>query len=513
MEQSSIYTYKKVKELTNELVKINIFGIIKYFRPPTKTKIGQYSALYTIIDPSVGDNLEQGIRCNLFHAEEEKLPQVQNVGDVIRLHRVNVKTFNDRLQVQATKGMSWIVYDSKNFNEKKFKSSHPNPTITEKDSKHAQTLHSWMKSIEDHLVEKPKIIANTVLNNIKIDSYFNCLVRVVDIYHFTDHPNYCLLKVSDGSEVKYNSLRQAGIIENESEDAQALTACSFDIAIFDDHVTDVKSLHIGDFVIIVNVHAKSVWPHIVAKCKQDLSLTQIAGITDWVELVLHTGKHLGRGIKKIEKTFECQSIENKINYNITKYKKVLTDNEVNKDESLTVIEFPWRSIDTIDWLKHQSIPAKARLKVKVFTIMPPNIQECIFCKCKNCGYKTKLYNAKSSLICIDNNNWMLNCQQCKKPTVELVYLFVLLVEDDTGILQVIIAEEDALLFFNNISPKTLLVDTQQKQNMQEKLHQLVTGHFDINERDISSLPFVDMCVYSFSTSDGISYRMFGTSLK
>ena len=104
------YEYKKVADIKEGDTKINIIGVVKYFRSPKITSVNQYNLLCTVIDPSVEDNIENGIRCNLFAFEKSNLPQVENVGDIIRLHRVNVKSFNGRLQVQRTKATSWLVY-------------------------------------------------------------------------------------------------------------------------------------------------------------------------------------------------------------------------------------------------------------------------------------------------------------------------------------------------------------------------------------------------------------------
>ena len=104
------YEYKKVADIKEGDTKINIIGVVKYFRSPRVTSINQYNLLCTVIDPSVEDNIEKGIRCILFAFEKINLPQVENIGDIIRLHRVNVKSFNGRLQVQQTKATSWLVY-------------------------------------------------------------------------------------------------------------------------------------------------------------------------------------------------------------------------------------------------------------------------------------------------------------------------------------------------------------------------------------------------------------------
>ena len=109
---TSSYKYNNISDLKVGDTDVNIFGVVKYFSRPSRTKNGQYSALYTVVDPSVKDDIENGIRCNLFECQEKLLPAVDNVGDIIRLHRMKVTKFNGRLQIQRTKGSSWLVRHS-----------------------------------------------------------------------------------------------------------------------------------------------------------------------------------------------------------------------------------------------------------------------------------------------------------------------------------------------------------------------------------------------------------------
>lgn len=108
MGSSSDYKYTKIADLKEGDRDVNIYGIVKYFKEPTETSLGQYNAMYTLVDESVKDDLEKGIRCHLFANSEHELPQVSKLGDVVRIHRAFIKFFNGRLQLQANKkAYSW----------------------------------------------------------------------------------------------------------------------------------------------------------------------------------------------------------------------------------------------------------------------------------------------------------------------------------------------------------------------------------------------------------------------
>ena len=110
MANKRAYEYTSIADLSVDKKSVNIFGIVKYFQPPKHVKkTGQYNALYTVIDPSLGELIENGARCNLFAAQKEMLPDAQ-IGDIIRFHRLKIDEFNGRLQLKATKGYSWYVF-------------------------------------------------------------------------------------------------------------------------------------------------------------------------------------------------------------------------------------------------------------------------------------------------------------------------------------------------------------------------------------------------------------------
>ena len=106
---NSDYKYTKIVDLKEGDRDVNIYGVVKFYKEPTQTKTGQYNAMYTLVDETVQEDLDKsGIRCNLFANSEDDLPKVTKVGDIIRFHRVFIKFFNGRLQLQANKkAYSW----------------------------------------------------------------------------------------------------------------------------------------------------------------------------------------------------------------------------------------------------------------------------------------------------------------------------------------------------------------------------------------------------------------------
>lgn len=117
----------------------------------------------------------------------------------------------------------------------------------------------------------------TPLSDIKLDSYFNCIVQVIAAYFFEEDKNHVVLTISDGTSIHYSSLRQNGVLSstNQTELMLATKKHCFDVSLFDDHVSDVASVQVGDFLQISNIHAKKVSSDVAQMCVDKLGLIEV----------------------------------------------------------------------------------------------------------------------------------------------------------------------------------------------------------------------------------------------
>lgn len=143
-------------------------------------------------------------------------------------------------------------------------SSHINFSITEIDQYHLDEL----KKISDYVVSKFCEYPVALLKDICIDNYYNFVVQVLAKFTFQDNPNHCILRVSDGTMVPYNSFHPKS--EERKTDLMEATenhACS--ISLFDNHAYDALNVKAGDFVRLNNVHLKSVPKDLVEKSQNN----------------------------------------------------------------------------------------------------------------------------------------------------------------------------------------------------------------------------------------------------
>lgn len=242
----------------------------------------------------------------------------------------------------------------------------------------------------------------------------------------------------------------------------------------------------------------------------------------WVELIVHTGKHYGRGVQKLDPDHEIvKPIKERLLLVSGQVKNTLSPKmnacEMSKPTST---RFPARPYTTIENFVNeaQNGPAKGKLKVKVLKLHPTTmIKEFIYTKCFACKDLVK-YSKSNGNECNFNNSrgdeWEIKCCSCHNGYCRLIYIFQMIIEDETGIMDIVVAENDALAFFNGVSPGRILTNGAAARNLQRKLDILIGGREEgnIKKDDVEKLIEIDLCAYSFLSQGERCYQLFGTTL-
>ena len=97
--------YTKLSDLKANTA-VNVYGVVKFFKSPFKTKGLDFVSTLSLVDPSL-DSLEQSFKCVLFSKSRESLPLVKSVGDIVRFHHLGVGRFKGELQGKLFPGSSW----------------------------------------------------------------------------------------------------------------------------------------------------------------------------------------------------------------------------------------------------------------------------------------------------------------------------------------------------------------------------------------------------------------------
>lgn len=97
--------YTKLADLKVGAI-INVYGVVKFFKSPFKTKGSDFVCTLSLVDPSL-DSLDQSFKLVLFSKSKETLPLVKSVGDVVRFHQIAVGEFKGELQGKFLPQSSW----------------------------------------------------------------------------------------------------------------------------------------------------------------------------------------------------------------------------------------------------------------------------------------------------------------------------------------------------------------------------------------------------------------------
>ena len=241
-----------------------------------------------------------------------------------------------------------------------------------------------------------------------------------------------------------------------------------------------------------------------------------------MELVVHTGKHHGRCVQKLDPDHEIvEPIKKSLLLVSEQVKNTLsTKISAGKMSKLTSTRFPARPYTTIDNFVNeaQNGPTKGKLKVKVLKLHPATmIKEFIYTKCCVCKYLVKYSQSNGNEFNFNKRGgkvWEIKCCSCHNGYYRLIYIFQMIIEDETGIMDVLVAENDALTFFNGVSPGHILTDGVAARNLQTKLDNLIGGREEgnIKKDDVEKLIEIDLCAYSFLSQGERCFRLFGTTL-
>ena len=97
--------YTKLADLKANTT-VNVYGVVKFFKSPFKTRGSDFVCTLSLSDPSL-DSLEKGFKLVLFSKSKEMLPLVKSVGDIIRFHKIAVGEFKGELQGKLLSQSSW----------------------------------------------------------------------------------------------------------------------------------------------------------------------------------------------------------------------------------------------------------------------------------------------------------------------------------------------------------------------------------------------------------------------
>ncbi|XP_069706831.1 protection of telomeres protein 1 [Phaenicophaeus curvirostris] len=265
------YVYTPLNHLKDGTV-VNLYGVVKFFKPPYVSKGTDYCSVVTLVDPS---NVK--LTCTLFNGNLDSLPKIYKVGDIVRFHRIKIREYNGQMQGITSVGFASLTFDGNVGAPVVPRTSSKVYTFMDEEQKIIEELRVWAS--RNLCIFGPA----AKLAGVQPMMFFDLTCQLVGKAK-VDRSSF-LLKVWDGTKCPYPTWKvpvEARDLEGEKILLHQLRNLTVDILVYDNHVQLAKSLKIGSFLRIYSIHTKQA-----SSDKDDVSR---------IEFHLHGGTCYGRGI-------------------------------------------------------------------------------------------------------------------------------------------------------------------------------------------------------------------------
>ncbi|XP_068787903.1 protection of telomeres protein 1 isoform X3 [Struthio camelus] len=265
------YVYTPLNHLKDGTV-VNLYGIVKFFKPPYVSKGTDYCSVVTLVDPS-----NAKLTCTLFRGNLDSLPKIYKIGDIVRFHRIKIREYNGQMQGITSGGFASLTFDGTVGAPIVPRTSSKLYTFLGEEQKTIEELRAWAAS--NLSISGPA----AKLSGVQPMLFFDLTCQLVGKAR-VDGSSF-LLKVWDGTKCPYPTWKvpvEASDLEGEKALLHQLRNLTVDILVYDNHVQLAKSLKIGSFLRIYSIRTKQA-----SADNADAS---------HVEFHLHGGTCYGRGI-------------------------------------------------------------------------------------------------------------------------------------------------------------------------------------------------------------------------
>ncbi|KAG0617879.1 hypothetical protein M758_4G022600 [Ceratodon purpureus] len=158
--------------------KVNFYGVVAEYEQPKPTRGRDYLCTMTVIDMSYNS---PGLRVLYFAPDVDMMPRVKDLGDVIRFHRVQMKSHADAPQAigNPKKGSSFVLLRGCEGDDYvPYHKSHSNFTMEASDRNIVGLLRMWASSHPiDTLAGTNKYMKQ--IKDVNVDSYFDLCCKIL----------------------------------------------------------------------------------------------------------------------------------------------------------------------------------------------------------------------------------------------------------------------------------------------------------------------------------------------
>ena len=509
------HKYIPLKDLKLDMGRINVAGVVNFFKQPQQSRGNDYFISFTLIDKTTPTNPMSTI---VFHPLESKLPQIDRIGRVVLLRNVKVNTFSDNLQVVAYKFSTYLVFPPDSLSPI---SVSEGASLSKHDLDVVKALQE-SSSEDDDIVSSSKKLKR-VCNVLPMDT-FDMIGMVCNIHNLVED-RVVTLTLVDGTQPKFNCAKHIG--SPDSNHCLEYSSLCVTIVVYDFYaIKGSGQLAPGDYIFLQNIKAGVV--HGVLDNGDKIKYVQFTITTgERVTLCKLPGTDLT--VKSIKKSLEAykrvgqnsprppicyHTLEDRVTYNLHSYMRFSSVNEV---------------------ICSTQVPTKYRMRVQPIDIRESSVEEVVTLYCKECYTsfeipRTEQQDESGDYFkpgCYCTNYDCCIKQEDRESCASICYSYCLhiTVADTTGELDVTVVGREGLVLLPNIRPCNLYLNREEREDVKSSLTRLFGCDPFRPKPDGFSAPWIDCNIYTFypgGVSKGgkrkgnahhtPSYRMFGTVL-
>ncbi|KAM3925207.1 protection of telomeres protein 1 isoform 1-T2 [Leptodactylus fuscus] len=380
------YVYTPLDQLKEGTV-ANVFGVVIFFKLPYRSKGTDFCSIVTIVDQS---NVK--LKCTFFSGNQDALPRIYKIGDIVRFHRIKIQKFNNDFQAVSSSGFSALVFEGAVNAPLVPRTSSKGYSFTSEDRKTIESFRNWQFGLQSFSSSRRN------LSDVQPGQYFDLLCQLVGKAKM-DKASY-LLKVWDGTKCTFLPWKifvEDEALEGDRDSISRLQGITVDILVYDNHVELAKSLKIGSYIVIQNLHAKV-----------HSSANENQGHDTYVEFHLHGGTCYGRGIsvlpeddsdvKELQKVLGAVKLQSNPPldpvFDVTTSDTQLSQmsppfDALERYQQLSVTVLPvrhqWQITPLADIIKNKA-PQKYRIRAKLKSFQPRHLYQSVKLHCTKCNY-------------------------------------------------------------------------------------------------------------------------------
>ncbi|XP_065411606.1 protection of telomeres protein 1 isoform X3 [Chrysemys picta bellii] len=403
------YTYTPLNHLKDGTI-VNLYGAVKFFKPPYISKGTDYCSVVTIVDQS---NVK--LTCTLFNGNLDALPKIYKIGDIVRFHRIKaqrtnhtehlsglglqlditttgnkakkIREYNKQMQGITGIGFASLTFDGTVGAPIVPRTSSKSYSFTEEEQKTIEELRTWAASNLSVCGPTAK------LSDVQPMLFFDLTCQLVGKAE-VDGSSF-LLKVWDGTKCPHPSwkvLVEESDLEGDKVLIHQLRNLIVDILVYDNHVKLAKSLKVGSFLRIYSLHTKQA----SAENQPEVS---------YVEFHLHGGTCYGRGIRVLPENNpdvkELKAFMDSVNLTESQNVESMSSMELDgifsnlsyqsysqrcQQLSVTVLTDHQHLDDTaLNTILNSSVPQQYRIRAKLRTFKPQKLYQSVKLYCSKCN--------------------------------------------------------------------------------------------------------------------------------